>query len=114
MHELSLVESMMRELDSFLEKEGRPRVLSIKVAIGRLSGVDPECFRLAYETMVKGTSFEKAKLRIQTIPFRILCAGCGAKTESEEPFMLCGKCGSENVSLVSGREFLIKEVKLIK
>ena len=112
MHELSLVESMMKELDLFLEKEGCPSLISIKVAIGRLSGVDPECFKFAYEAVVKDTEMEKVKLLIEEIPFEILCGDCTAKTKTDLPFMKCGKCGSKNVSLVSGREFMIREVEL--
>lgn len=112
MHELSLVESMMTELDAFLEKEGRPRLVSIKVAMGRLSGVDPECFKFAYETVVEGTDKEKVKLLIEEIPFEILCGDCNTKTKTDIPFMKCGKCGSQNVNLISGREFMIREVEL--
>ncbi len=114
MHELSLVESMMTQLEAFLEREGCPRLISVKVAIGRLSGVDPDCFKFAFDALAEGTDMEKAELIIEKIPFEILCGECGIKTKPDAPFMKCGTCNSEKVEIVSGREFMIRELTLEK
>lgn len=112
MHELYLAESLIEEIEKYLEKEGASKVYSVTVSMGELSGVEREPLEFAFGLASEGRATEKAALIIEKVQLKILCGSCGAESIPELHFIKCGKCGSINVSIVAGREFLIKSMEI--
>lgn len=112
MHELSLAESMVRELVDYIEKNSVKKVFAVSVVIGKLSGVEKEPFEFAFPIAAEGTLLETAMLNVEVQKVVVLCNECGTKTTLDIPFMKCSSCSSRNVKIVNGKEFLIKSMEI--
>ena len=112
MHELSLADAMVQEIETIIAKEGASKVFSITVVMGKLSGVEREPFEFAFPIVAEGTNVEGAKLEIIESPVIVKCEDCNAETKLDIPFAKCSSCGSRNVKYISGKEFLIKSMEI--
>jgi hydrogenase nickel incorporation protein HypA/HybF len=112
MHELSLADAMVQEIETILKKEGAEKVCSVTVEMGKLSGVEKEPFEFAFPIVAEGTKLEGCKLVIEESPVVIECKDCQAKTKLDIPFAKCSNCDSRNISYISGKEFLIKSLEI--
>ena len=112
MHELSLADAMVQEIEKILKKEKAEKVYTITVTMGKLSGVEKEPFEFAFPVVAEGTKLQDAKLIIEQTPLIIECIDCHTKTELDLPFAICSNCKSRNVKYISGKEFLIKSLEI--
>ena len=110
MHELSLATSLVEQISQIMEKEGASVLHAITLRIGKFSGVEREAFEFAFPIAAEGTPAEKAQLIIEVTDMRLKCRACGADTVRDMPLAKCGKCGSLDVEVLSGREFTIKSM----
>jgi hydrogenase nickel incorporation protein HypA/HybF len=67
MHELSLINDLMRKIDAIAREQGARRVVGVKVRLGALSHLSPDHFREHFEAAATGTIAEAAKLDIETL-----------------------------------------------
>jgi len=112
MHELSLAESMVRELTSYVEKEKIKKVVSVTVIMGKFSGVQKEPFEFAFPIVTEGTVLEGCELNIELQPGVVKCDDCGKDTQLDVPLVKCSNCESRNVKFTHGKEFLIKSMEI--
>lgn len=112
MHELSLAMSLVDEVEEILRKEGAAKVLSVSVSIGTLSGVEREPFEFCFPLAIENTALAGATLEITEVAAEIKCRECDTFTEPEVPFFICGKCGSSQVEIIKGREFMITSLEV--
>ena len=112
MHELSLADAMVQEVESIMKKEGATKIYSLTVEMGRLSGVQKAPFEFAFPIVAEDTKLEGCKLIIEESPVIIKCKECNSETKLDIPFAKCGSCGSRNVTYISGKEFLIKSMEI--
>ena len=112
MHELSIAQSVL----GIIEQESAPyknaRVISVKLRIGRLSGIVPDALRFAFEVITKGGIAEGASLIIEEVPIAIKCHECNKVFNSEDPFMICPQCEGFDVEMISGREMEVRELEI--
>lgn len=109
MHELSLVEGLVAAVE---EQVTTGRIATIRLEIGRLTGVDPEAFRFCFDICKAGTRLEAATLEIvEVAPFGH-CRSCGEGRSFEPPFPLC-PCGSADLELLRGGELRVRDVEVI-
>ncbi len=106
MHELSLVSSILDIIEDYASQDGFRRVNNLRLSCGRLSGVDLQCLRFAFEVLSRETRSEGATLEIDFLPIVISCLSCGKDTEVKYLEAACPECGSENVLLAGGTEEL--------
>lgn len=113
MHELSLADALVKQVEAFLDKGKKTgEIISITILMGKLAGVEKEPFEFAFSVVAEGTRLENAKLIIEESPAIVECSDCHKKTALEIPFAKCDNCGSRNVKYVSGKEFLIKSLEI--
>ena len=112
MHELSLAQGLVEQLEGTASNENAVRIERVTVVIGRYSGVERDAFEFAFPFAAEGTLSEKAELVIEELPVTIECRACKVQTNPEPTLLVCAACGSDNVELKGGREFLIKSVEL--
>ena len=77
MHELAIMQSVVRVCEREAAKEGFGRVESITLAVGAVSGVVPECLLEFFPDAATGTVAEGARLVTRLIPAAIECPDCG-------------------------------------
>jgi len=112
MHELSICQSLMNQVESIALERNAQCVTSIILAIGPLSGVEADLLKNAYSIASAGTVAEQAELIIETLPIRVKCNQCGSETDASANKLVCKKCGDWRTTLVSGDELLLMSVEL--
>jgi hydrogenase nickel incorporation protein HypA/HybF len=113
MHELSIVEALIEQVEKEVERSGhRGRVTGLDVSIGRLSGVNPDSFRFALEMLCPGTLLETAEVRIAEPRATCRCQSCGAVAEVDEFVARCAECGSGDLLLEGGRDLWLQSIEL--
>ena len=86
------------------------QVTRLGLSIGRLSGVQADSIRFAFELLSPGTLVEGATLEIEEPRAVCICAGCGVRTELHELSLHCPVCGSSEISLEGGQEMLLQTI----
>ncbi|QIK38787.1 hydrogenase maturation nickel metallochaperone HypA [Caldichromatium japonicum] len=112
MHELSLCQALLEQVETITLQHGAQRVVRILLRIGPLSGVEPELLRHAYPLVAAGTVAESAELVIEPTEIRVHCRRCGAETPATPRYLLCGECGAWETQLISGDELLLAHLEL--
>jgi len=108
MHELAVMQAVV---DQVTDRLGDRPVTSIHLAVGKLSGVEPDALRFCFELATSGTTMDGAVLTIEEPPGDGLCRTCGQAFRIEDAIALC-PCGSADVRIVGGDELLIRSVQL--
>ncbi len=112
MHELSIAQSIVTQLEQTVAAEKAVRVVRVDLAVGALSGVDPEALRFVYPVATDGTVAAASELVIEEVPSSVHCNACGSDTTPCFPFFVCEECASRDVNVLSGRELLIRSLEL--
>jgi hydrogenase nickel incorporation protein HypA/HybF len=103
-HELSVCQAIA---DTVTERAaGRP-VDHVRVRIGALRQVVPDALAMCWEILTDATELEEASLEIEEVPAVIGCTRCGQNTTLDLPIFVCSVCGSDDVAILSGEEFLL-------
>jgi hydrogenase nickel incorporation protein HypA/HybF len=114
MHELSVAESILEQVEELAAREGADGVNRVTVSVGSLSGVEPDALEFAFPVALETSGLDGVELVIERVPAHMKCAACGRTTEPEFPFAVCAHCGSAEVECLGGRELLIQSVELLK
>jgi hydrogenase nickel incorporation protein HypA/HybF len=109
MHELSLCEAILAK--AVKHAEGRS-VKQVTVRIGHLRQVVPDALLFGWEVITDTTELKGTELVIEQIPAVVECTECGQETTLDMPILVCGSCGSFEVKLLSGEEFLVVSMEL--
>jgi hydrogenase nickel incorporation protein HypA/HybF len=104
LHELSLCQAIIDTVDG--HAKGR-NVQRVTVRIGHLRQVVPDSLLFSWEILVDGTPLAGCALEIDHVPAVVDCPACNVRTTLDLPVPMCGTCGSFDVTLISGEEFLI-------
>lgn len=114
MHELPVTQSILEVVLKHARMNGVRRVHAVNLAVGRLSDLEDEWIQQYFDYLSKGTLAEGAKLNIERIPVVFRCTSCLAGFEVDVREMrdiLCPECGKNDFTLVSGREYYIKDME---
>ena len=112
MHEMSICQALMEQVEKIAKEQGASRVDSIVLSIGPLSGVEPELLSRAYEVARLQTVAENAPLEIETGAIEVECRSCGASGEAKVNRLLCPSCGDWQVNLIKGDELLLLRLEV--
>lgn len=114
MHELSICQALIEQVESLARKEGALQVVQVRIGIGPLSGVEPQLLQQAFQLARAGSIAATASLLVDHLPVRVSCRECGQETEAEVANLTCGNCGDWHTQLVSGDEMLLTQVELVR
>lgn len=114
MHELSICQALMRQVEEIAEREHATEITRILVRIGPLSGVVPQLLEQAFSIARAGTIAAAAELATESQPVRVRCLQCGAETEAKPNRLICASCGDYRTQLVGGDELLLASVELTR
>ncbi len=110
MHELGVVMEVIKTLDRIVLENNLKQVDTIVLQIGEISSMMPKYIEDCYDVAVDGTQFEKTKLKIEILTATALCRPCNKVFKLVENEGKCEFCKSNDWELLSGKEFLIKEI----
>ena len=112
MHEMSICQALMDQVERIATEQGARQVDSIVLSIGPLSGVEPDLLSRAFEIARLHTVAADAVLEISTGPVVVECRGCGVSGAAQVNRLLCPACGSWQVDLVQGDELLLLRLEV--
>ena len=111
MHELAITEGIIEAAVPEAVKAGAKRILEIRLRIGELSGVLPECLQAYFEIAAQGTSAEGARITWQRIPVAISCPDCGFEGDIYRRKIRCPQCGGTDFRIIRGREYYVDSLE---
>lgn len=112
MHELAVCQALIGQVERVARDNGARRVLSVTLAIGPLSGVEPKLLEHAYPLAAAGTVAQDARLIIESVPVQVRCRKCSAETPAPANRLLCGACNDWQVDVIAGDEMLLQRVEI--
>ena len=116
MHELSVTESILTSVLESAEKHGVTKILRIHLEIGELNDLKGEWIQHFFDYLSKDTIAADAKLRIERTPVVMECDECGHSFEvniKEIKEIQCPECANKKCTLLSGKEYYIKDMEVL-
>lgn len=110
MHELSVVFEIVKKVETFAADNGVTKIDKLVLQIGELSSMIPKYIKACYPAAVDGTIMENTKLEIEILPGNSLCRKCNKVFNLIKNDGKCPGCKSGEWELLSGKEFMIKEI----
>jgi hydrogenase nickel incorporation protein HypA/HybF len=112
MHEISLVRSLIKQVQNVVANEGGGKVSAIHVSIGPLSGVEPMLVQCAFEQLAPESQLNHAILTIDGTQLEAICERCNASFIVESFCFQCPTCQSRSVRITKGDEFRLLSVSV--
>lgn len=114
MHELSIVMEVVKQVDKIAQENHVQKVKSVTVEVGEVSGVVKDYFVDAFNwAKNRNELLKECELNYITIEAISYCEDCKKTYPTTKYAKECPYCHSERTYLVSGRDFMIKEIKVI-
>lgn len=110
MHELGVVIEIAKTVERIAAQQQLTKVDTIVLQIGELSPMVPQYVEACFPAAVDGTMLADTKLKIEILPANAICKECNLVFNVLKYQRQCPKCHSESWDLLSGKEFLIKEI----
>ncbi len=107
MHELSLVQSVVRLLEESAREHRIRRIIRVRLVVGRLSAALPDSLRFCWRHLPRGELLADAELEIVEREAEAHCEGCGRSFALGEGAFRCPNCGSSQIRLTGGEELRV-------
>ena len=112
MHELGTIYYIIDTVEQLMVENQLTKVGSITLQIGEVSGIIPEYLQEFWEYARKKTEhFQETELIIEKLEAVTYCQDCGKTYSTMQYKKICPYCGSGNTFLVTGNEYIIKEIE---
>ena len=117
MHELSIVKNLVKTVLSRYTPAENEKIISVNVVMGEMHDYEEEWLTKYFVQMTAGTVLDGAALKVERLPVKLCCRNCGAEfgngqDEGETILLACKNCGSNDIEIVNGREFYVKELEV--
>ena len=112
MHELSVCQGLLRQVEDIALQHGAHKVKSIEVKVGPLSGVEPTLLKQAFPLVSESTIAARAELRTIAGDVRVRCDACGNESDVSAARLVCSYCGDWHTRVISGDELVLTKVEL--
>ena len=113
MHELTLLFGVAEQVGRVAKENNIDHVDAVVLEIGELTTVVPEFMMDGYPVISDEYDFLRgSELIIATVPAIGHCNECGAEFALDENEGRCPACDSSDRIIVSGNDFIIKEIRV--
>ena len=103
----------MGQVKEEVERAGASgRVTRLSLVIGRLSGVNCDSIRFAFDLLTPGTLLESAELEISEPRAECVCPDCGATSQIDRVVGECPDCASPEITIQGGTELILQTIDL--
>ena len=116
MHELQVTERILDIALKHAAGHNVSKIVRIGLKIGELSDLEDEWIQRYFDYLSRGTLAENAELAIERAPIVLGCESCDCSFEISREELgkpACPECGDTKCRLVSGREYLLKNIELV-
>jgi hydrogenase nickel incorporation protein HypA/HybF len=111
MHELGIVHQIIKSVDDVVDEQGLFEVSKITLQIGEMSDIIPQYLIEAWKSFTPSTKYSNTKLDLEIIEAKAKCKQCNYTDSVKNINLTCPICNSMNFEIISGKEFLIKEIE---
>ena len=112
MHELSIALSVLEIVASAAAGAGLARVDTVRLRIGKATGVLPDALHFAFDCSKAGTPAAGASLEIEEVPVGGRCESCAREFTTPEPYVLaCPLCGGGAFRITTGDELAVLDLE---
>ena len=112
MHEISLVRTILSNLEAEFTPEDLACLKSIKLKVGLLSNVEPILMQNAFDAVTSAEGrFVGVELNIELVPIIIHCKNCSSASHIQHYKFICANCGKPCNNLISGTELHIHQLQ---
>jgi len=101
---------IIKTVEDFAGRNGVTKVETLVLQIGELSSMIPKYIDSCYPAAVDGTLLQDTVLKIEILPGNGLCKKCGKVFNLLANKNRCPECGGAEWEILSGKEFMIKEI----
>jgi hydrogenase nickel incorporation protein HypA/HybF len=112
MHELAIAQGILEIIQQHVPEAQAEEIRSVKVRIGRLSGVVADSLDFSFEAIVADTPWQTAKLDFEPVQAVSHCNKCDADFGIEDLVFCCPKCAGTDIRMISGTELQVVEIEL--
>ncbi len=114
MHELGAIHYVIDTVEKLAVENQLTKIGSVTLEVGEVSGIIPRFLSDYWEYAKKKTTYlQEAELKIETIQAVTYCQACGKTYPTVQYAKICPYCQSDNTFLVTGNEYVIKEIEAI-
>jgi len=110
LHELGVVIEVIKTVENFAKRNEVTKIDTLVLQIGELSSMIPKYIQACYPAAVDGTLLQDTKLEIEILPGNAICKECNKVFNLIENKGKCPNCGSKDLEILCGKEFMIKEI----
>ena len=114
MHELSVTESILDIASTHAVKAEAKRVSDIHLVIGQLSSIVDDSVQFYWDIISKDTICDSSKLHFERKDAVFQCQDCNTEFIPGREIKPCPACGSINLKILSGEEFYLDSIEIIK
>jgi len=107
MHEMAIAQGILDIVLKTAAEHSAVKVTGIKLLIGQMTQVEPECLKFGFAALAMGSIADGANVDITIVPLVGQCNDCGQQFSVEKYCFLCTNCNSPRVTVVSGRELAV-------
>ncbi|MCF6341161.1 MAG: hydrogenase maturation nickel metallochaperone HypA [Sulfurimonas sp.] len=112
MHEYSVVQALLEQIESVAEQNHASKVTKIIVKIGVMSGVEAHLLEVAFNTFKEKTICDGAEFIMNIQPIKIQCNDCGVESELEKIHYCCPKCESVDIKIIDGEDMFLMSLEM--
>jgi len=110
MHEMALVQDLLRQVERLRRQHHADRVTVITVQVGELAGIEPELLRSAYELLAPAAGLGATQLELTSVPLQGRCQSCGQAVRVERFRFVCPACGGRDVTDLQGESLVLQRL----
>lgn len=110
MHEFSIVQDLLENVDGRARQRGAVRVHRIHLRIGGMAGVETDLLRSAFQICRENTLCAGAVLEIHPVTPAWACPNCGADIRPGD-VLICDRCGVP-AKLLRGGEIVLERIEM--
>ncbi len=113
MHEMSLVQGLLGQLQSLAIEHKKSKVISVSMEIGPFSGVVIDSFQFGFDILAKEDALtHDAELKISSPVASYRCCGCGKQIKSEQRPDSCPHCSETLFSPEGSDDLILLQVEM--
>lgn len=115
MHEIGVLCQALKVVENTAKENRIGKVDGVVFQIGELTGMLPYFFEEYYDMVAEDFPIVKgSRLKIETVPGMGRCTDCGKIYNVAACEGACPSCGSRRKEILSGQQFLIKEIIVLE
>lgn len=114
MHELSVSENILNIAVDYATRAEAKKITDIHIVIGQLSSIVDDSIQFYWDIISKDTLCEASRLHFQRKAAVFLCKDCDSEYTLNGEIEPCPTCGSIQLQIISGEEFFLESIEIVK